>query len=202
MAKNWENTSWLQKLRSFLVGCLALAAIIFCICIVTSCMTNRKGELTEKGINFIAQHCKGEDSTSHSDKITITHDTVEIAYPVAGPVQYLENPCKDLCDSLGNLKPFFITKKTNGITGTIRSVGNSMAFDCKTDSLRYIIEKQKQVIDNFEKSKIVIQEPCKKEHRTKWDGFTYWWFWITVGLLALVIFRLVLAGKIKIPFIK
>lgn len=179
---------------------IAVFLVVFYMC---SCMTNRKGELTEKGINFIAQHCKGEDSTSRSDKTTITHDTVEIPYPVAGPVQYLENPCKDLCDSLGNLKPFFVTKKTNGITGTIRSVGNSIAFDCKTDSLKYIIETQKRVIDTFEKSKTVIQEPCKREHITKWEGFTFWWFWITAGLFALILIGKVLKAyfKIQVPFL-
>lgn len=157
---------------------LFFAAIIGCIFafLVFGCMVNHKGELTPKGQNFIATHCKGEDSTSHSDKTTILFDTVEIPYPVAGPVQYLENPCKYLCDSLGNLKPFYETKKTNGITGTIRSVGNSIAFDCKTDSLKYIIETQKRVIDTFSSEKTVIKEPCDKEHVTGTQ-----WMWIRLG---------------------
>lgn len=163
-----ENRTY-KYLRLFLaaiVGCL-VAFFIF-----SSCMTNRKGELTTKGQNFIATYCKGEDSTSHSDKTTIIFDTIQIPYPVAGPVQYLENPCANLCDSLGRLKPFEIKKKTNGITGTIRSVGNSIAFDCKTDSLKYIIETQKRIIDNFSSEKTVIKEPCDKEHITG----TQWMF--------------------------
>lgn len=153
-------------------GMLSLVAIIVLMLFLCSCYVNRKGELTEKGINFIAQHCKGEDSTSHSDKTTIEFDTVKIPYPVQGPIQYLENPCKLLCDSLGNLKPVKIKQKRNGITGTINSVGNSLVFDCKEDSLMYIIETQKRIIDTFEKSKVVIQEPCKKDHTTG----TQWMF--------------------------
>jgi len=152
--------------RLFFSGMIAFLVIV----VVHSCYVNRKGELTEKGINFIAQHCKGEDSISHSDKTTIEFDTIRIPYPIQGPIQYLENPCNIYCDSIGNLRPFMFTKKTNGITGTIKSVGNSIAFECKEDSLMYVIETQKRVIDTFSSEKTVIKEPCNKEHisGTQW----------------------------------
>jgi hypothetical protein len=163
-------------------------------------MTNRKGELTEKGINFIALHCKGEDSTATSDKVTVLFDTVQIPYPVAGPVQYLENPCKLLCDSLGRLKPVNIIRKTNGITGSIKTVGNSLVFDCKTDSLKYIIETQKRVISTFESNKTVIQAPCSLDHITGTQ-----WMWIRLGQILAsflglqVLIRIV---SIYVPFLK
>lgn len=184
--KNEELTP-AQKLKSFLTGLLCLLILISAVLLITSCMTNRKGELTKKGVNFVAEHCKGKDSTSHTENTIVLFDTVKIPYPVQGPVQYLENPCANLCDSLGKLKQFEVKKKTNGITGTIKSVGNSIVFDCKTDSLLYIIEIQKRTIDTYEKNKIVIQAPCNKEHRNRSDGFTFWWFWISVGFLVLFI---------------
>lgn len=152
-------------------GALAILGIIICL-FLASCMTNRKGELTEKGKNFISQHCKGEDSVSHTDNTIISFDTIKIPYPVQGPIQYLENPCHVYCDSLGNLRPFLFEKKTNGITGTIKSVGNSIAFDCKEDSMKYIIEKQMQTINDLKKTKTVIKEPCNKEHISG----THWMF--------------------------
>lgn len=170
---------------------------------ISSCYVNRKGELTEKGINFIAQHCKGEDSTSHSDKTTIEFDTLKIPYPVQGPIQYLENPCNVYCDSMGNLRPFLFEKKKNGIIGTMKSVGNSIVFDCREDSLMYIVQTQKRVIDTFEKSKTVIQEPCKKEHITGTQ-----WMFIRLGqiLSAFIILQcliriITVAWPITKPFL-
>jgi hypothetical protein len=176
-----------MKINKDNYGALALLGII--VLFLSSCIVNRKGELTEKGKNFIATYCKGEDSTSTTDRITILFDTVRIPYPVEGPVQYLENPCKELCDSLGRLKAFSITKKTNGITGTVKSVGNSIAFECKTDSLLYIIETQKRIINTFESNKTVIQAPCNLEHvsGTKWAFIRIaQWFLIFLGVQILI----------------
>lgn len=147
-----------------------------------------------------------KDSVSTVERTIILYDTVKIAYPVQGPIQYLENPCKNLCDSLGRLKPFEIKKKTNGITGTIKSVGNSIVFDCKEDSLKYIIEKQLTTIKSFEdkQSTKTVQEDCKKEHTTKFTGFTFWWFWITLGIIVLWAIIKFFKGYLKayLPFLK
>jgi hypothetical protein len=138
----------------------------------TSCMTNRKGELTEKGKNFIALHCKGNDSTHISDNTTVLFDTVSIEHYTQGPIQYITSPC----DSLGQLKPINITKKFNGITGVVKTVGNSLIFDCHTDSLMVIIETQKRVINTFESNKTVIQKPCELDHVSGTQ-----WMWIRLG---------------------
>jgi hypothetical protein len=145
-------------------------------------MTNRKGELTTKGINFIATHCKGKDSIVHTDNTTIIFDTVNVPQYIQGPIQYLTSPC----DSLGNLKPISVVKKFNGITGTIKTIGNSLAFDCHTDSLMMIIETQKRLITTNETHKIVIQEPCKLDHITGTQ-----WMWIRLGecLSAFIAFQ-------------
>lgn len=159
--------------------CIGLLLLL----VLSSCMTNHKGQLTEKGINFIALHCKGNDSTHISDNTVVTFDTVKIPYPVKGETIYLESPC----DSLGKLKPVNITTKKNGIKTSVRSIGGSLAVDCGTDSLLYIIETQKRVINQFEGSKIVIKEPCDKEHIGRIQSF-----WIVTGmaLLGFILFQI------------
>ena len=162
-----------------LVGIAILMFILAC----TSCITNRKGELTERGKNFIALHCKGEDSTVHTDNTTILFDTVNIEHYTQGPIQYITSPC----DSLGQLKPINITKKFNGITGVVKTIGNSIMLDCHTDSLMIIIETQKRVINTFESNKTVIQKPCELDHITGTQ-----WMWIRLGqiLSSFLIFQI------------
>ena len=179
-----------------LVALCVLVAFLAC----TSCMTNRKGELTEKGINFIATHCKGFDSTSTTDNTTVLFDTVMVPYMVWGETVYLENPCKELCDSLGRLRPVNVIKRANGITSSVKKVGNSLVFNCKTDSLMYVIETQKRVINTFESERVVIQEPCKKEHITGTQ-----WMWIRLGQWMSLFFALqvlIRIASIYVPFLK
>ena len=174
---------------------VGIAMLMAYLCL-TSCMTNRKGELTEKGINFIDLHCKGEDSTVRTDNTIVLFDTVQIPYIVQGETIYLESPC----DSLGRLKPVSIIKKRNGITGAVRSIGGVLAFDCKTDSLKYIIETQKRVISTFESNKTVIQAPCELEHITGTQ-----WMWIRLGQILssfLVLQVLIRVASIYVPFLK
>lgn len=143
-------------------------------------------KLIEKNHQRICNGCPVKDSIVYIDQVKL-HDTT-IYITEQGPIQYLENPCKKLCDSLGNLKPFEIKKKENGIVGTIKSVGNSIEFDCKDDSLQAVI---RGLIDRNritkEKVNSVKEIPCDKEHRTSFDGFTRWWFYITGALLILYI---------------
>jgi hypothetical protein len=119
---------------------------------------------------------------------------------------YLENPCKLLCDSLGNLKPFTKTEKKNGLKSTVKSVGNVLVVECETDSLKARIQYLEHHTIDVEKSHTenTVQKPCELEHRTKFDGFTWWWFWITASILALWI--LIKLGKTYLktylPFIK
>jgi hypothetical protein len=156
-----------------------IIAIAFCV-VFSSCMTNRKGELTQKGKNFIALHCKGSDSTITKEKTVLKDTTLYITTP--GPIQYLPNPCKDLCDSLGNLKPFEKKEKKNGIKSTIKSVGNSIAFDCEADSLKAVITTLQKEISITSKEKTVIQKPCELDHIDRWDSF-----WIRSGQILIIL---------------
>lgn len=130
--------------------------------------------------HYLQKYCKESDSIATRDVTTIEYDTIKIPYSVQGETIYLQSPC----DSLGKLKPVNITKTKNGITSSVKSIGNTLVFDCKEDSLMYIIETQKRVIETFEKDTKIVQEDCKREHLNKTDSF-----WIITGrwLLGLLI---------------
>lgn len=137
---------------------------------------------------FLAKHCERKDSLIYirKDSIVVKDTTIYIPTIVNTPI-YLENPCKELCDSLGRLKSFSKTQKKNGIKSTVKSVGNSIVVECETDSLKARIQYLEHHITDIEKSHTenTVEKPCELEHRTKFDGFTWWWFWITAGIIAL-----------------
>ncbi len=141
--------------------------------------------ITEKHRQRICNACAVTTNSKDSIYEHVIHDTITFP-PVEGPIQYLENPCKILCDSLGHLKPFIRIEKHNGITSTIESKDDNISFKCAADSLqRYIDHIQK---DSYHKTDSAYEKriPCENE-RTRFDGFTFWWFWITLVLLILFI---------------
>lgn len=121
------------------------------------------------------------------DSIVYVKVDTTIYITTAGPTQYLDSPCKDLCDSLGNIKPFEKIKTTNGIKGTIKSVGKSIVFTCEADSLKQVIQFLEKRIYSQNENSYVKYVPCNREHKTKFDGFTCWWFWITVAIGVIII---------------
>lgn len=155
--------------------------------------------VTKKQRAKICKECAGKDSVSVVYKETVVKKDTTIFVTIAGPTQWLENPCKNLCDSLGNLKPFEVKKKKNGLVSTIKSEGNSIVAECDADSLKARVQwLEKQIeVNKFEKK--VIPSDCEKEHKTRWDGFTFWWFWITLGII--ILFILLKRFKINIPFL-
>ena len=71
------------------------------------------------------------------------------------------------------------------IKSTIKSQGNSLIFECETDSLKAVISGLKETI-RITKEKEVKEVPvCHLDHKTKFDGFTFWWFWITACAIAI-----------------
>jgi hypothetical protein len=139
---------------------------------------------------FLAKYCERKDSFIYirKDSIVVKDTTIYIPTIVNTPI-YLENPCKELCDSLGKLKPFFKSQSKNGIKSTVKSVGNSIVLQCETDSLKARIQYLEHYITNIEKSytENTVEKSCELEHRTKFDGFTWWWFWITASIIVLFV---------------
>jgi hypothetical protein len=107
---------------------------------------------------------------------------------------------------MGNLKSFSKTETKNGLKSTVKSVGNVLVVECETDSLKARIQYLEHHIIDVERSHTenTVERPCELEHRTKFDGFTWWWFWITVSILALFILGKVAKTYLKayLPFLK
>ncbi len=152
--------------------------LIILILISISCVTEKKRQK-------ICQSCPVKiEKEIHDSIIEKLRDTT-IYITTQGPIQYLENPCKTLCDSLGNLKPIKIESKKNGIKSTIKTVGNSLVVNCETDSLKAVISGLKETI-RITKEKETKEVPvCHLEHKTWFDEYTFWWFWITLAILAI-----------------
>lgn len=186
----------MQKLiNNFLLPLIVLITL-------TQCVATKKQKA-----NFLYKYCERKDSVVYvrKDSIVFKDTTIFIPTIVNTPI-YLENPCKLLCDSLGNLKPFTKTQKSKGLKSTVKSVGNVLVVECETDSLKARIQYLEHHLKISEKSHTEnrVEKPCELEHRTKFDGFTWWWFWITAGILAL--WTLIKFGKTYLktylPFIK
>lgn len=134
-----------------------------------------------------------EISETTTEKVTqkdsIRKDTVYIT--VAGPTQYLPNPCAELCDSLGNVKPYYKEERKNGITSTVHTKGNVLIVDCKADSLEAIIEARDRTISYYKLSDKSKKHSSIKEVpvivKTWWDKFLRWWFWISATTCAAII---------------
>ncbi len=116
-------------------------------------------------------------------------DTVRLP-PIQGPVIYLESI---KFDSIGHLKPFSITLTKNSVKATAKSLGNSIVFTCETDSLKAYIQtlKERFVLNKKHDAEVKFL-PCKNE-RTRFDGFAYWWFWITLAVIVISV--LIVFGK-------
>lgn len=146
---------------------LALLGLIILLCILafTSCMTNRKGQLTEKGKNFIALHCKGSDSVVTNTDIIFKDTTIYITEK--GEPIYLQNPCDSVAP---------IVKVKNGIKSTVLSIGKTKVFICEADSLKAVIKQleRKSTIRRIER--VVIEKPCDLDHVSGTQ-----WMWIRLG---------------------
>jgi ribosomal protein L12E/L44/L45/RPP1/RPP2 len=148
-------------------------------------LTFLNGCITEKKRQKICQTCPVKIEKEVHDSIIEKLKDTTIYITQQGPIQYLENPCKTLCDSLGNLKPIKIESKKNGIKSTIKSVGNTLAIECETDSLKAVINGLKETIRITKEKEIKEVPVCHLDHKTKFDGFTFWWFWITACAIAI-----------------
>lgn len=176
---------------------IILAVVVLALnSLTSSCVLTQKQQT-----RFLAKHCVGSDST------IINHDVIfkDTTYYITtqGPIQYLENPCKKLCDSLGNLKPFSMVEKKNGIKTTIKSIGNSISINSETDSLAAKAKLKTTTNTTTSKAVKIVKEYCQREHCTGWCGFTNYWFWISSSILAIWTLLKVFKGYITtaVPFL-
>jgi len=75
--------------------------------------------------------------------------------------------------------------KKGHVSSMIDIHNGKLKFECKSDSLEYVIEQQRKVITTFENQTKVITMPCVKEHKTKFNYFCSYFFWIVFSLLLI-----------------
>ena len=131
---------------------------------LTRCVATKKQKA-----NFLAKHCERKDSISYVKKDSIVYKDSLIYIPqiINTPI-YLENPCKLLCDSLGNIKKVNIVTNKGGLKSTLKTVGNSLIFECETDSLKARIKwlEHNQIITEKSHTENTVKIPCELKHRT------------------------------------
>ncbi len=158
-------------------------AFIIIIVLLSSCVVTKFQKE-----RFLEKYCERKDSASYVKKDSIIkHDSI-VYLSLPGTIQYLENPCKLLCDSLGNLKKFEIKKaQNNGVKSNIFKIGNSIGFKSYLDSAKIALswnEHHTKEID-FSHTENTVKQECKLQHKSKFDGFTFWFFWIITSILLI-----------------
>jgi hypothetical protein len=166
--------------------------------IASSCVATKKQK-----DRFLSKYCERKDSISYVKKDSLVYKDSLIYIPnVINTPIYLENPCKLLCDSLGNLKPFNKSISKGGLKSTVKTVGNVLIVECETDSLKARISwlEKHTIIDKFSHTENTVKKECELEHRTKWDGFTWYWFIITASFLVLWTLIKIFKSYLKVWF--
>ena len=159
---------------------------ILSILLITSCATLKENKNNRKCARL---GCVKNTFVLDCTIVVNVTDTAHITKE--GPTVYLENPCAELCDSVGNLKKFKKTTKKNGIKSTIKSIGNSLVVECDTDSLEAVITTLQTTKIRSERQ--TIEVPRKKTWFEKLQSI---WFYISIT--AIIVY---LALKIKRVFL-
>lgn len=165
-----------------------LIIILLAIIALSSCVVTQKQR--DKFCGNCTQTAVTKDSVA--TKIKYKDTTIYVSTPPTTAT--VESPC----DSVGKLKDFKITETKNGIKTTIEGKGNKLIVTCKADSLEQVIKGLNQEItkEHFKQETKIITKECNLEHRTGFDYFCRWFFYILAGLFVL---RLILK-RIPYPF--
>lgn len=171
-----------NPITSLLFGlAIALIFLFFASCI------------TEKKRKEICNTCTSQ--STKKDSVVYRIDTLNVMIPGEnGPTIYLDNPCKELCDSLGRLRNVsLITKRGNQVI-KINTQGNGLnIFGSTLDTSVKATVGVKETFSTDRKTDIKWID-CKKEHRNTFDGFCRWFFYIVgpimAGLIGFKIYKL------------
>lgn len=158
---------------------------ILSILLITSCSTFKENRKARKCAKF---GCIKETFVLDCTIIKAVHDTSYISKE--GPTVYLENPCAELCDEFGQLKPFEKVTVKDGIKNTIKSVGNVIVSECDLDSMKQVNTTLREEIFRLESQ--TIEVPRKKTWFEKLQSI---WFYISIT--SIIVY---LALKIKRVF--
>jgi len=169
-------------MRKYYLPFFIAAVVLLCL---ASCVT-------EKQRAKICQTCALKSEVRDSIVERLIEVPVYTA-PIAGPTLYLPSPCANLCDSLGNLKPFEIENKHNGIKTTVKTNVKANTLDIVSsleDSIKHTAKVPQREVFRSKTEQFAAR--CEKKHVTNWLIFCEWFTiigLIGVGLFAFFKFR-------------
>jgi len=190
-----QHTPFPKTPMIFKIVMLAIAAMVLCG-LLSSCVTEKK---RAKICATCTLKETKKDSVSVKDSVALTVTTKTVEVTIHDTLKYyIQNPCADLCDSLGRLKAFkkeIISDK--GARLQIFSRDNKIYFNDVIDSLKQVAHYKDTAIafyrnvSRFKETKEQVPARCDREHKTNADGF-----WIVTGksLSALFILLLLAIG--------
>ena len=160
-------------------------------CMVVGCVTQTQRER-------ICKTCP--TNTIIKDSIHVEIKEKKIPFYITDTFNYfLPNPCAELCDSLGNLKPTFKKeiKSNKGTKETLTVKNNQLVLIERIDSLKKVISIKDTSTNNFHYKVIVKPAICNLNHITKWDMF-----WIKTGRISLAVLFILLGYEIVKFYLK
>jgi len=130
---------------------------------------------------YCEKHYPGKEFTTVDTVTRIEKyiDTVFVPYNVVTVDTIVQNIPYDLT--------FHKTEKKKGLTASLSISKGKITFKCAQDSIQFLLEKER--LDHIiTKSQLKVQvTDCHKEHKTKFNYFCSYWFWISFGLILLYI---------------
>ena len=166
MTKLLNNDTFKALMLAFLIAMLVLG--------VSSCITEKKRA-------EICATCPTESFVKDSIIVKVKDTTIWLTLPAEK--LYLPNPCSELCDSLGRLKPSFKPRIShrNGLTTTLKVQNDSLVISCKADSLMAVIQvlQVARIHSSKEVRKIIEYKTTRTED-----------FWIRLGQILLLLLAL------------
>lgn len=149
-------------------------------------------KISEKQRREICNTCVTKDSVSFKEVVKLKDTTIYI-YQKGNDV-YINSPC----DSLGNLNFKPIVSESKGIKQTITHIGNVIVSECDVDSLKLIIKGLTETERTYtQKTNEIKYIPCLNE-KTKFDGFCFYWFWITCSILLIFVLIKIIKSYLKL----
>lgn len=171
-----------NPLLKFLIYAVIGCAIIY---FMESCVSEKKRLR-------ICQTCplkiERHDSVVYKDSIRNVPVIVSTTIAVQTP-----NPCAELCDSAGKLKPGFnrIIPGKKGTSARMFTRNDSLIFEALNDSVKAMAEVRDRTIEKYSSTHEQVPARCELEHLTKWDSF-----FIITGRILWLILLIILAWQI------
>lgn len=165
--------------KSFLYSAfIAILAVVVIICSFSSCLTLKQRER-------VCATCPTNTIIKDSIRIKIVEKTREVIIHDTLKI-IADNPCKEMCDSLGKLKKGF--KKTlrsdKGTTTILEEKDGKLDIEEDLTGLKTKGTFKDTTIEKYH-SKFEQVPQCFREHRTSFDGFCRWFFYIIAPALLL-----------------